>query len=77
MDYDCKLCGKKSQFKTTYENYNSNFRHDNPSLHEAVRTKNAKFLPIFIFDGECAGTMFKCYNRYSKIRIEKFITLIR
>ena len=77
MDYDCKFLLLKEITIEEYESHNSNFRHDNPSLHEAVRTKDAKFLPIFIFDGECAGTMFKCYNRYSKIHKDKFITLIR
>ena len=39
--------------------------HDNPSLHEAIATENSKVLPIFIFDGESAGT-WKCgYNRFT------------
>lgn len=39
--------------------------HDNPSLHEAVAASNAQLLPIFIFDGESAGTWMCGYNRYT------------
>lgn len=37
--------------------------HDNPSLHEAVAGSDSQLLPVFIFDGETAGTKWKCYNR--------------
>uniref|UniRef100_A0A1B6CJU7 Cryptochrome-1 n=1 Tax=Clastoptera arizonana TaxID=38151 RepID=A0A1B6CJU7_9HEMI len=36
--------------------------HDNPALHDAVRNSK-QFYPIFIFDGETAGTKIICYNR--------------
>ena len=39
--------------------------HDNPSLHEAIATVNSKVLPIFIFDGESAGTWKSGYNRFT------------
>lgn len=40
--------------------------HDNPSLHEAiVSSEKIKLLPIFIFDGETAGTSLCGYNRMS------------
>ena len=38
--------------------------HDNPSLHEAL-LNNEELLPIFIFDGETAGTKLCGYNRFS------------
>ena len=39
--------------------------HDNPSLHEAIATPGAKVLPIFIFDGQSAGTWLCGYNRFT------------
>ena len=39
--------------------------HDNPSLHEAIATPNAKVLPMFIFDGQSAGTWLCGYNRFT------------
>ena len=40
--------------------------HDNPSLHEAILSdEKIKLLPIFIFDGETAGTSLCGYNRMS------------
>ncbi|XP_025837056.1 cryptochrome-1 [Agrilus planipennis] len=36
--------------------------HDNPALHAALKKKQP-FLPIFIFDGETAGTQLIGYNR--------------
>ena len=37
--------------------------HDNPSLHEALKATDSHILPIFIFDGESAGTSLCGYNR--------------
>ncbi|KAF9823277.1 hypothetical protein SFRURICE_019086 [Spodoptera frugiperda] len=37
--------------------------HDNPSLHSALEDKGFPFFPIFIFDGETAGTKLVGYNR--------------
>ena len=37
--------------------------HDNPSLHAAISGENVRLLPIFIFDGETAGTSLCGYNR--------------
>ncbi|KAF9418520.1 hypothetical protein HW555_004669 [Spodoptera exigua] len=37
--------------------------HDNPSLHSALEEKGFPFFPIFIFDGETAGTKVVGYNR--------------
>ncbi|KAI5652106.1 FAD binding domain of DNA photolyase domain-containing protein [Phthorimaea operculella] len=37
--------------------------HDNPALHAAVEDRNLPFFPIFIFDGETAGTKTVGYNR--------------
>ncbi|XP_050684342.1 cryptochrome-1 isoform X2 [Leptidea sinapis] len=37
--------------------------HDNPALLDAVSDKNEPFFPIFIFDGETAGTSLVGYNR--------------
>ena len=37
--------------------------HDNPSLHEALKATDSHILPIFIFDGESAGTFLCGYNR--------------
>ena len=42
--------------------------HDNPSLHAAIFgdvDNYLKLLPIFIFDGETAGTSLCGYNRMS------------
>ena len=39
--------------------------HDNPSLHEATSLRSARLLPVFIFDGETAGTGLCGYNRMS------------
>jgi len=39
--------------------------HDNPSLHEAIKKEGSALLPIFIFDGETAGTELCGYNRMS------------
>ena len=41
--------------------------HDNPSLHAAISGEgnSMKLLPIFIFDGETAGTSLCGYNRMS------------
>uniref|UniRef100_T1PEJ3 Cryptochrome-1 n=1 Tax=Musca domestica TaxID=7370 RepID=T1PEJ3_MUSDO len=40
--------------------------HDNPALLEAISDKNRgiKLLPVFIFDGESAGTKCVGYNRF-------------
>ncbi|CAH2037081.1 unnamed protein product, partial [Iphiclides podalirius] len=37
--------------------------HDNPALHRALEDKNQPFFPVFIFDGETAGTKVVGYNR--------------
>ncbi|OWR41136.1 cryptochrome-1 [Danaus plexippus] len=37
--------------------------HDNPSLHSALEDASSPFFPIFIFDGETAGTKMVGYNR--------------
>lgn len=38
--------------------------HDNPALHDALRDlAGAPFFPVFVFDGETAGTKLVGYNR--------------
>ncbi|KOB58217.1 Cryptochrome, partial [Operophtera brumata] len=37
--------------------------HDNPSLHAALEDRSVPFFPVFIFDGETAGTKVVGYNR--------------
>ncbi|XP_039754282.1 cryptochrome-1 isoform X3 [Pararge aegeria] len=37
--------------------------HDNPSLTNALEDRNIPFFPVFIFDGETAGTKVVGYNR--------------